>query len=334
MPPPLNASGVRTIVNTALRQIDGVELSAGALGTTVLLHGKPQLTITPMRGQWLLQSRTTLQVEHRGDILRRQKSSDADWDTFVAATGVGVSSFVYQAAAPIAAQSELHQRRRKLDLSEVEFDPDRPLHWRQLALWVEATGELDRNAATWSRRYATYLAKGRPRSDQFRRWADTTAQTAQARGFRPTAESLDDDEERPQEVKETLAIAPPLASLTEEVAQPLPSLVVQRLRVLRPRELQQIGDLHRSGETVARRNARAKAIRFQAGHYLSSRRAAFLEAFKELKESQAASDLPWDEILAAGLDALRAEAAWVGLDRLERDALSAAWYLGDPPRDA
>lgn len=163
----MGPQAVRGILESALSSLDGLTLSQGIVATSVVWRGEVVATITPLRGQLIIQCVQRIPIETRRPHLMPQHSRDRTWAAWVTGSSTGLASFAHQLAAmlPVDAASQV------ADSSSTGLNPalaatrpgspapssprNIPSPSRREDAFIEAVGHLDpaqveRIAAAWN----------------------------------------------------------------------------------------------------------------------------------------------------------------------------------------
>lgn len=177
-------------VRSILGEIEGLEISTGPLGLTVLLRGDPMITVTPVSGAYLVKTLKSLEARPRQSdhVVHVASAKDPEWESFQTARLNDLRVSLHLAKPRLDWRSTTAERIvAELDgVTELlDVDERDPRFWLLLADWLERSGAMSasRRTAGWSRTYAKALAQGRA-SDRFSAWAKRTAGAAVDAGFR------------------------------------------------------------------------------------------------------------------------------------------------------
>lgn len=314
-----------------LGDIEGIEISIGLVGVTVLLRGDPVVTITPVGGLYLVKTLKSLDARpFKSDhVAYVTATRDPDWVAFQSPRINDVRVALHQSEPKLRWRSatvdrlvaELEGTLELLDIDEAD-----PTFWSMVADWAEMSGAMSgsRNLVKWARIYADNLAKGRSISERFQAWGHRTAAAARDGGFRPirgqttahrqAGSVVDDSEQAPIPSLAAPDLAVDTAALDELCA------VIGSLSERAARRLSLPGSPENEDRLVP---VRARLIRaVPSDTRLRVRQRVRVAA----AASPAAGHVSPDLWLAPVVDAAYAAAAGNRVGREDRELLAKRWY--------
>ncbi len=322
-------------VASVLRDIDGLLVSQGLLGVTVLLRGTPMVSISPVGGQYIVKTAKWLEARppENESIVHVSSAREPDWQSFTTSRVSDVYRALHLCEPRLRHHSTLAERlERELDRQPrtALVPQSNPHYWELLATWAEVSGAMSRgrNVAKWARIYADRLAKGYEVSDRFAAWASRTAAKARANVFVPEDHKSTPragrgmgstgSSESAAESSESAAETPANPCIEVPALGSLCSIVV----ALSPLQAQRLAeaDGHRARDPLA--DVRARVIRAVDHDRRSATRQAVLAA---VEGNAALLELPQASFLGPVLDAADALVAGSAISDADAEAMQSRW---------